>query len=323
MTEQEKEPSVAFVVGAFPVASEAFILNQVADLIDRGVNVRIFTLKHGSLENISDRYHSYNMGSIISSLAMPQNYFERLYHAVPKIMHVLRVQPSALFRMFNFFRYGRNALSLKMLFWAEPFLGTSFDIVHCHFGPIAMKYLMIKDILDLRQKIVVTFYGYDVSQIVKQKGDKCYARLVKEASLVFVMSENMKSRVLPLGFAPEKIVLLPVSIDVASHPFSVRTKPDDGVVKVMSAGRFVEKKGFDDLIRALALVRKKTRTPFLCHIVGAGVEEKKLHDLAKELSVSDVIEWHAFMKEQDLVHFYLDKQLFIQTSKIASNGDME
>jgi len=314
---------IAFVVGEFPGVPGAFILNQVADLIDRGVLVTIFAFKHGSLENFSDRYYAYKMGDMVRTMEMPASYAQRIAVAPEKFFTLWKRSPLSALRALNVFRHGRNALSLKTLFWAAPFADVSFDLVHCHFGPMAMKYLVIKDILGLAQKMVVTFYGYDVSQIVKQKGAGYYARLIKEASLVLTMSENMRGRVIALGFPPEKVFPLPVSVDVPSYPFERREAPREGPVRLVSVGRFVEKKGFDDLLRALFELKKRTAKKFLCYIVGEGEEHDRLHALAKELNVEDVVSWQNFMKEQDLVRYYMDKHLYVQTSKTAPNGDME
>lgn len=321
--ESPKKLRVAFIVGEFPGVPGAFILNQVADLIDRGVEVTIFALRHGSLENVSDRYYSYEMGKLVRTLEMPSSYKKRIKAVIPKTLHILKRRPLALFRALNVFRYGVNALSLKTIFWTEPFIDEDFDLMHCHFGPLAVKYLSIKDIVGLSQKIVVTFYGYDVSQIVKQKGAGYYARLIKEASLVLTMSENMRRRVIAIGFAPEKVFPLPVSVDVSSYPFERRAAPKEGPVKLVSVGRFVKKKGFDDLLRVLSELKKKTAKKFLCYIIGEGGEHDRLHALAKELNVEDVVAWQGFMREQDLVQYYMDKHLYVQTSKTAPNGDME
>ena len=36
---------VAFIVGEFPAVSETFIINQVADLKDRGIEVEVFSFE--------------------------------------------------------------------------------------------------------------------------------------------------------------------------------------------------------------------------------------------------------------------------------------
>ena len=154
---QEKNKlHIAFVVGIFPVLSETFIINQVADLIDRGIEVTIFTFKQGDILNVSDRYTSYNMKAKTRVLQMPINIGERIKLALQKMFRLAFYNPFSLLRALNIFHYGRNALSLKTIFWVEPFLGEQFDLVHCHFGPVANRYLWVKDILRLKQKLIVT-----------------------------------------------------------------------------------------------------------------------------------------------------------------------
>ncbi len=324
MKVDSKKIRVAFVVGIFPVVSETFIINQIADLIDRGIDVTIFTFRQGSLENISDRYFSHKMQLRTKVLEMPKGLLSRMAHIIPKKVHLLAKNPMALLRAANVFKYGRNALSGKTIFWAEPFIGEAFDLVHCHFGPIANKFLVIREILKLPQRMVVTFYGADVSQSIQQKGVHYYDRLRNEASLFFTMSENMKERVVALGFDPAKVISLPVSIDVVSYPFARREVAKDGIFHMLSVGRFVEKKGFDDLLRALALLKSKAKQKFVCHIVGGPKEaEEKLRNLATSLGVMDVVEWRGYMKVEDIIQYFLQMQLYVQTSKTAANGDME
>jgi len=314
---------VAFVVGIFPVVSETFIINQVADLIDRGLDVHVFTFRRGDVANVSDRYHTYKMADRTVLLEMPGNFVKRLVAAAPKFFRLLFHKPSALLKAFNVARYGTLAYSGKLLFWLEPFLDFDADLVHCHFGPIANHYLTIREILGLPQPFVTTFYGFDVSQIVKQKGREYYARLMKESAYFFTMSQNMKERVVALGFDPKKVEPLPVSVDVESFPFSRRSIKKGETMRIVSVGRFVEKKGFDDLLRATAIVKKKAKRSFMLYIIGGGVLEAELKVLAKELNVLDAVRFEGFMKVQDVVKFLATAHLFVQASKTAKDGDME
>lgn len=318
-----KRKKVAFIVGIFPATSETFIINQIADLIDRGWDVTIYAFRKGRLENVSDRYHEYKMVERTVSLEMPENLIVRLIAAVPKKLCLLFKSPRALLKMCNVVKYGSLAYSGKLLFWTEPFIGLDADIVHCHFGPIANHYLTIKELLGLEQPLVVTFYGADVSQSIQQKGAHYYDRLQKEAVQFFTMSQNMKERILPLGFDSTKVEPLPVSVDVEGFPFSCRAIKEGETMHIVSVGRFVEKKGFDDLLRATAIVKKKTKRSFMLHIIGGGMLEGKLKQLTKELNIEDVVRFEGFMKVQDVVKFLTTAHLFVQASKTARDGDME
>ncbi len=230
-----------------------------------------------------------------------------------------------MLKIFNFKKYRHDVLLLKLLFWVEPFIGKKFDLVHCHFGPAANAngFLIIKEILGLRQKIVTSFYGWDVSLLFKQKPANYYDKLKRESSLFFVMSHNMKDRLVEKGFEQNKIRVLPVGIDVKSYPYKERVFHDGELIKIISVGRFVEKKGFDDLLKALAIVKEKSKRLFKCYIIGGGALKDKLFNLTERLNLKDIVEYKGYMKIEDITNYFFDMHLFVQPSKTSRRGDME
>ncbi len=314
---------IAFIVDCFPTISETWLINQIVDLIDQGVDIHIYAFKKNSEEHVSERYFSYNMQDRVTYLEMPQNKVCRFIKAIPKILQILFTQPKMLRVVFNTKKYGAFASSLKLLFWSEPFLNCDADLVHCHYGTVATKFLPIREILNLTQPFLTTFYGYDISSIVKSKGVSYYDRLKRECSFFFVMSNNMKDRVTAIGFPPKKLHVLPISENVESFSYRERTLEEGETVRLTSVGRFVEKKGFDDLIRALAIVKEKYTKPLVCSIVGGGELEEDLHILARDLDVEDVVEFKGYMKVQDVNELLLQSHLYVQASKTAKDGDME
>jgi len=315
---------VAFVVGTFPVISETFIIDQIGDLRDLGLDIEVYTFRDGSTENVSDRYVNDKMGEMVHSLAMPKNYLKRFIKAIPKFTRILFANPLAAFRTLNIFKYGSLSYSLQLIFWVEPFIGLDADLVHCHFGTIANHFLTIKEVLGLKQPFVTTFYGYDISQVTKQKGERYYDLLKQESALFFSMSENMKERMVEQGFDASAIEVLPISVDVASFPFSRRALKENETVEILSVGRFVEKKGFDDLLKALVIVKERSKRKFMCHIIGGPKDkEKELRELAEQLGVSGVVEWKGYVKKEEIVEYLMKMHLYVQASKTAANGDME
>lgn len=323
MEKGNKKLKIAFVVGIFPAISETFIINQIADLEDGGVDVETFSFVRGSEENISERYWQYGMYKKARHLNMPSNWLKRIAVAAPKVIGLVFRSPRVLFRALNFSKYGRDALSLKLLFWVEPFVGKKFDLIHCHFGPIANKFLIIRDILGDDTKIITSFLGYDVSSYTKEKGPQAYDRLKKESSAFIVMSNNMKERVVAQGIDKNKIHILPISVDVDSYPFKIRELADNEEIKMISVGRFVEKKGFDDLLRALAIVKERTTQKFKCAIVGDGQLREEIYKLTEELKLRDVVDFRGYMKLEDVIDLFMNTHFYIQPSKTASSGDME
>lgn len=310
---------IAFVVGVFPAISETFIINQVADLEDRGTAVEIFSMRHGSDQNVSARYHEHRMGERCRYLEVPKQRWRRLAGGLWRAAWLAVRRPAALWRILKTSRYG----VVSLLYWSAPFIGRRFDLVHCHFGPVAMKFLSVRQVLNERWPIVTSFYGYDVSQVPKQKGAQVYEPLRRAGALFIVMSEDMKRRVVALGFEPAKVRVLPISIDVSSYPFAERRLEPGQPALITTVGRFVEKKGFDDLLRALAKVRQQTTVPWRCAIIGGGELNDELRHLTTELKLDDVVEYKGYMPIESVISFFLQCHLYVQPSKTARSGDME
>jgi colanic acid/amylovoran biosynthesis glycosyltransferase len=319
----KKVTKVAFIVPEFPAVSLTFITNQIADLSDRGIDVHVFALRKGNEAHVSERYFSYNMAAKISYLTAPENKLERTVKAMGIILKYFFIAPGTILRACNLHRYGSTSRSLYTLFWAAPFIGKKFDVVHCHFGTVATKYLIIRDILQDTTPLVTTFYGYDVSHTPKVKGMDCYRDLIAVCDRFLVMSENMKKRVLPLGVPEEHVEVHPISIDVDSYAYRERAFPEGEKVRITSVGRFVEKKGFDDLLRGIAYLKDHTQIPFVCSVVGDGELHDEIHALAKDLDIQDVLEFKGFMKLEDVLSLYEKSHLYVQASKTAKDGDME
>lgn len=324
MTEPDKHAlRVAFVAGAFPSISHTFIINQVADLLDRGIEVEVFTFGKGSSKNVSSRYEAYHLDERTHDLGAPKSRFRRLTGALLRAFHMLRTSPRLLIRAVNFAKYGKKAYSLRLLFEVAPFVGKRFDVVHCHFGTCAVSFLDIRDILESDVPFITTFYGYDVSSVFEKSPADFYDRLKREGSLFLVMSNNMKRRVVAQGFPEHKVKVHPASIDVRSYPFCERRHRSGEPVEIVSVGRFVEKKGFDDLLRALAIVKRRTDKTFHCSVIGGGPLEEELRRLTSSLGLRDVVDFKGYLKIEDIVELLLKKHIMVQPSKTARDGDME
>ncbi len=99
-----------------------------------------------------------------------------------------------------------------------------------------------------------------------------------------------------LGFAKNKIV-----------PFGYWTEPRaytynsiDNKIHILCPGVLKRYKGVDVLIHAIATLKKKGKVDGICiHVTGNGPEKTNLMELAQNLDVVDVIEFHGALNEQD------------------------
>jgi len=314
---------IAFVTHCFPAVTETFIIDQVADLLERKVEVDVYAFEKGDEEHVSSRYREHCMDERTRYFQVPKSRWRRLISAPRLALRLLWFQPLTFLRAFNIFKHFKRALSLELLYKIQPLVFEDYNLVHCHFGPAAVSFLELRDVLGWHVPLVTSLYGYDVSTVPRTQRSDYYQRLQSEGALFFVMSENMKRRAVALGFPEEKVVVHPVSIDVEAYPFCARTRKDGEPVQIVAVGRLTEKKGFDDLIRALAVVRSQTGEDFRCSIIGGGPLEPELRRLVIQLRLSEIVSFEGWMSVQCVVNTMLRKHFMVAPSKTAADGDME
>src|SRR6476620_11809483 len=122
MARSDTQMRVAFIVGAFPVTTETFIINQVADLIDAGVCVEVFALRPGMRHGISARYQQYGMQKITRYLHLPQPYWRMLALSVPRLVRVLCFNPMLLWSLLIRARPDPELYPSRLLFLLAPFV---------------------------------------------------------------------------------------------------------------------------------------------------------------------------------------------------------
>jgi len=130
-----------------------------------------------------------------------------------------------------------------------------------------------------------------------------------------------------LAPAPEKVALVYHGLDLARFPAGgPRRVPRDGSdpaapVILLSVGRAVPKKGYDDLLAALALLPPALRWRFI-H-VGGGEQKTSLAAQARALGLEARVEWQGALPQDRVLALYRQADLFVLASKIAADGDRD
>ncbi len=126
-----------------------------------------------------------------------------------------------------------------------------------------------------------------------------------------------------LADTPDRVDLVYHGLDLARFP----TAPEralracDAPLRMMSVGRLVEKKGFDTLIDALALL-PDTLNWHWTHI-GGGTLDAQMRDRANAAGVADRITWRGACDQPDVISAMRDADLFVLPSRIAADGDRD
>lgn len=124
---------------------------------------------------------------------------------------------------------------------------------------------------------------------------------------------------------PAKVELLYHGLDFSGFPEPGTTpSPRDGSgdpVRLVSVGRAVEKKGYDDLLEALSALPADLNWQFT-HI-GGGELSDILKDRAEALGLSDRITWRGAQPREEVIAACRDADLFVLPSKLARSGDRD
>jgi len=98
------------------------------------------------------------------------------------------------------------------------------------------------------------------------------------------------------------------------------SNPEDPIA-ILAVGRAVPKKGFDILLRGLALLPADLHWR-LDH-VGGGDELKVLKPLAEQLGLAGRVSWHGAMSQQEVLQRYGEADIFALPCRIGKDGDRD
>ena len=313
---------IAFIVEAFPSLSETFILNQITGILDLGHEVEIFAKIHSQQKKVHLDVEQYDLKQKTHYMpTIPQNKIIRLLKALLLISKNFYKSPLTIVKALNIFKYGKNAISLRNLYYVIPFLKKNYDIIHCHFGPNGNLGALLKDV-GIRDKLVTTFHAYDLTSYVRREGSNVYQHLFQIGDLFLTVSDTGKRKLKDLGCDPHKILVHHMGVDAERFPFKERHLGHDDPIKVLTVGRFVEKKGINYAINAVSLLLKRGYD-ITYIIAGNGPLKSYLANLIVQLGAQKKIKLIGSVDRDEVRALMMNSDIFLLPSVTGSNGDQE
>ena len=122
---------------------------------------------------------------------------------------------------------------------------------------------------------------------------------------------------------PSRVDLIYHGLDLGRFPEppARQIRQADGPLRLMSVGRLVEKKGFDRLIAALALLPQDLDWHWL-HIGGGGLKDL-LQDMAEDAGIASRITWRGACDQPEVIKAMRASDIFVLPSRIAQDGDRD
>jgi glycosyltransferase involved in cell wall biosynthesis len=320
----EREPArVAVILKGWPRLSETFIAQEIAGLEARGVALEIWSLRrptdkarHPVHDRVAARtvylpeYLKDDPARVLAAWRKARR-LPGYKAARRKFLVDLRRDPSA-----NRLRRWGQALVLA----AE--LAPSVDWLYAHFlhtpSSVTRYAATMRELpwsVSAHAKDIWTSKGWDVTE-----------KLADCSWLVTCTAAGLH-RLRELAPRPERLKLVYHGLDFGHLPPPRGPRPRrDGSdaadpVTILSIGRKVEKKGYDDLLDALARLPPALHWRF--EHVGAGELSDPLKAQAAALGIADRCTWHGAQPQKAVFATLARADLFALASKKAADGDQD
>ncbi|MEO8327667.1 MAG: glycosyltransferase, partial [Nitrospirota bacterium] len=291
-------------------------------------DVHVYAYAGGNSPNCSADIERYGLsGKVFYSTdgreEIPTNKLKRLVKACGILGEFKTKRAWNFLRTLNVAKYGMAAASLSLFYEAAAFMRNGpYDIVHCHFGQTGNIGAMLKEIGVIHGKVITTFYGYDLSEYIQKNGLKAYELLFSRGDVLVAISEIMKDRLIQLGCRKDKVVVHRLGVDMSRFNFSPRRPVKCGELQVLTVGRFVEKKGLEFGIRAVAQLVKEF-PGIVYRIIGDGELKDEITQLITRLNVGEHIQLLGWRKPKEVARYMGEADVFLAPSVTSSNGDQE
>ncbi len=313
---------VSFFLLRFPVASETFVLNQIAAFIDMGYEVEIVAIHKGDMTNTHAVFDHYRLGEKTTWLLDEPN--GKLAKLKSRALNTLRgAGRLSTWRALNFARYGDEARNMILSAICGRQSSTlAADVFIAHFGPAGVTAAKLRELGLLRGKIATVFHGVDVShrEILNHYTPE-YQQLFNRGDLMLPISDLWASRLQQMGCPAQKIAVSRMGVNM--EKFSLRPLKTPGQpLKMISVARLTEKKGLHVAIEACRLLRERG-VDFRYHILGIGPWERRLRTMIEQFQLEDVVMMPGFKPNHEVKAMLDEADLFLLPSVTGADGDME
>lgn len=310
---------VSFLVSRFPNPSETFIQAQVEGLLERGAKVDVYALAAGNAD-------------VLGALRLKwQDRLKVHYALVPKTFGArLVAAPGALAKRnalatLDAAKFGEDASSLRLLIatarWPQE--APERRVWLAHYGRWGRFACALRDLGMIKGPIATVFHGKDMSAYLKKHPD-AYASLFGRGDLFLPISDLWREKLLSLGAPAARTMVHRMGVDAARFTMIPRTLGEGEPVRFIGVGRMVEKKGFDDAIRAFASLRKEHEFPnATLTLIGDGELRDYLKNFATSLNLGGMVKFTGLLPHADVARELAQAHVFVLPSKTAASGDME
>lgn len=308
MSNADNRQVICYITGTFPSRTETFIRNEI-ELLKCRYRVIVLASKGDAGMDVDQDITVIYLSAIFSA-KMLKSHFMTFFSIPRSYIHSL----SLAFDVLGI-REGIKVF-YKIIFFYRCLKYGEISHIHAHFANRPTEIAMILSNL-LGIKFSFSAHANDI-----YTAGECLPAKINKAEFVSICHRSGWEHLCKL--APEmksKIHLVYHGVDTERWKYSSTEYMAEEPV-ILGIGRFVEKKGFEFLIKALG--KLKDEFPKLkCVLVGDGPLKKGLKKLVRERGMHEMVVFEGWKTPDEIRDLLTSATVLVQPSIEASNGDKD
>jgi glycosyltransferase involved in cell wall biosynthesis len=302
---------VGYVIKSYPRFSQTFIVNEILAHEAAGLDLEIFSLRPARAE---DRH------ATVARVKAPVTYVPGPAASATD----LRAEIDAAAKLWPDFGAKFSASAdedasdlFQALVLARLVAERGISHLHAHFGNVATT---VARLAGRFAGVPYTFTAHARDIFHEKVVSEQLARKLADAKAVITVSEfNLRHLRSTFGPAASGVRRVYNGLDLSRFRYAA---PDRRAPVIISVGRLVEKKGFDPLIEACALLRKRGRN-FRCIIIGDGPLEEALKRRITHLGLDGVVELIGPRTQEEVIRLVQESAVFAAPCVVGADGDRD
>jgi glycosyltransferase involved in cell wall biosynthesis len=331
MGESSSNKQIGYILRSYPRLSQTFILNEILALEKIGVSLQIFALTNPHEEvvqkQVSDvRAPVYYVDESMQpgrrlqeSLWVARRYFKGYVRALFYVWANTQIDQG--YTASNRWECFQQAVHLvHMLMGQGQKTGKTIDHLHAHFAhdPTLVAYLVHRI---TGVPFSFTAHARDLYQVREKP---LTDRIQRANAVVTCCRANLEylNRLALSQRSKFSLIYHGVNLKDFQRSADPRAGTDPDCPLILSVGRLVEKKGFQDLLQALLIV-KESGERFRCAIYGDGPLRQPLTEWIEAHGMANEVTLCGDRTQQELVPAFHSATLFVLTPVQTEDGDRD
>ena len=334
MVESRSNKQIGYLLRSYPRLSQTFVLNEILALERRGVSIQIFALTDPQ-EKVVQKQVSQVQAPVhyLDEAGQPRSWWNFFSENLSVARRHFKGYVQSLFYLArnkkidqgyiasNRWECFQQAVHLISLLKAEECsTGKKIDHLHAHFAhdPTLIAYLVHRM---TGMQFSFTAHARDLYQVPQEAlTDRIHA----STAVITCCRANLDylNNIAPSEQSKYSLVYHGVNLtDFQPASDTVRNAATE-LPLILSIGRLVEKKGFQDLLEAL-LLAKQRGVRFECAIYGDGPLCQPLTEWIEKHDMSNEVVLKGDRTQQELISVYQRANLFALTPVQTEDGDRD